>query len=50
MVNEIMKNQHKIMGCYAPGPRMTKAAAFLVATVLSVPVFILLNCIAWLVG
>jgi len=50
MVNEIMENQYKIMGHSAPAPRMTKAAAFLVATALSVPVFILLNCIAWLLG
>ena len=50
MVNESMKNHYKIMGHYAPAPRMTKAAAFLVATALSVPAFVLLNCIALLMG
>ncbi|WIY25221.1 hypothetical protein [Parasedimentitalea psychrophila] len=50
LVNETMKNQYKIMGLSAPAPRMTRAAAFLLATALSVPVFILLNGIAWLLG
>lgn len=48
MVNGSMKNQTIIMGHSAPGPRMTKAAAVLLATALSVPVFILLNCVVWL--
>jgi hypothetical protein len=37
------QSNSKVMGRCAPGPRMTKAAAFLIAVALSIPVFILLT-------
>jgi hypothetical protein len=38
-----MKKTKQIMGQAAAAPRMTKAAALLIATGLSVPVFVLLT-------
>lgn len=38
-----MKKRKQIMGQAAAAPRMTKAAALLIATGLSVPVFVLLT-------
>lgn len=38
-----MKKKKQIMGQAAAAPRMTKAAALLIATGLSVPVFVLLT-------
>lgn len=38
-----MKKKKQIMGQAAASPRMTKAAALLIATGLSVPVFVLLT-------
>ncbi|WP_193748789.1 hypothetical protein [Leisingera sp. ANG-Vp] len=38
-----MKKTTKVMGQSAPSPRLTKAAALLIATGLSVPVFVLLT-------
>lgn len=38
-----MKNSKQIMGQAAAAPRMTKSAALLIATGLSVPVFVLLT-------
>jgi len=43
LVNEGMKKPIQIMGQSAPAPRMTKSAALLIATGLSVPVFLLLT-------
>lgn len=48
MVNGEMKNDVRIMGQAAPAPRMTKAAALLIACALSVPVFALLTLVDWL--
>jgi len=42
------KQASDVFGLSAPTPRMTKTAAFLLATVLSVPVFILLTLGQWL--
>lgn len=39
-----------VQGKRIAAPRMTKAAAFLVATALSVPVFVLLTLAQWLWG
>lgn len=38
-----MKNANQILGQTAPAARMTKSAAFLIATSLSVPVFLILS-------
>lgn len=38
-----MKKKSSVMGQVAPNPRLTKTAAFLVATGVSIPVFILLT-------
>ncbi|MEP1328784.1 hypothetical protein [Pseudophaeobacter sp.] len=43
-----MKKKSTIMGQVAPNPRLTKTAAFLVATGLSIPVFVLLSLLDWL--
>ncbi|WP_300030894.1 hypothetical protein [uncultured Roseobacter sp.] len=43
-----MKKSETVFGICAPAPRMTKTAAFLLATVLSVPVFVVLTVIDWL--
>jgi len=48
MVNGAMKKSIQILGHCAPGPRMTKSAAVLLATALSVPVFILLSLLDYL--
>jgi hypothetical protein len=48
MVNTGMKKDVRIMGQAAPAPRMTKAAALLIATALSVPVFAVLSLVDWL--
>ncbi|WP_239321829.1 hypothetical protein [Epibacterium sp. Ofav1-8] len=45
MVNESMKKAVKIYGKTAPGARMTKCAALLIATVLSIPTFVILTLI-----
>ncbi|WP_293576726.1 hypothetical protein [Phaeobacter sp.] len=42
MVNGIMKNENKILKHSAPGARMTRSAAFLLAVALSMPVGIVL--------
>ncbi|WP_272874423.1 hypothetical protein [Pseudaestuariivita rosea] len=39
----------RVYGISAPTPRITKTAAFLVATVISVPVFVLLTLVDWVV-
>ncbi|WP_171021688.1 hypothetical protein [Parasedimentitalea maritima] len=44
-----MKNSIQILGHSAPAPRMTKAAAVLLATALSVPVFLALSVLDFLV-
>jgi hypothetical protein len=38
-----MKKSALILGHHAPAPRLTKAAALLLATALSVPVFLCLS-------
>ena len=43
-----MKTNSKVYGVLVPAPRMTKAAAFLLATALAIPVFVLLSVIDWL--
>ncbi|MBV1894913.1 MAG: hypothetical protein KUG70_00550 [Rhodobacteraceae bacterium] len=43
-----MKESIKVYGIAVRGPRMTKAAAFLLAAALAVPVFLILNLIDWL--
>ena len=43
MVNRCMKKPTRIMGQAAPAPRMTKAAAVLLASALSLPVFLILS-------
>ena len=45
MVNETMKRTVKIYGKTALGARMTKCAALLIATALSIPTFIILTLI-----
>ncbi len=40
----------KVHGIYAPAPRMTKTAAFLIATALSAPVFLFLTLAQWLLS
>ena len=45
MVNDTMKRTVKIYGKTAPGARMTKCAALLIATALSIPTFIILTLI-----
>ncbi|WP_333696683.1 hypothetical protein [Phaeobacter italicus] len=42
MVNGDMKNANKILKQHAPGARMTRSAAFLLAAALSVPVGLVL--------
>ncbi len=49
MVNDTMKTPVKILGKTAPAARMTKCAALLIATALSVPTFIVLTVIEFLV-
>lgn len=39
-----------VQGIFAPAPRMTKTAAFLIATALSIPVFLALTLAQWLFG
>ncbi|WP_258547085.1 MULTISPECIES: hypothetical protein [Roseobacteraceae] len=39
---------NKVYGHTAPTPRITKAAALLGATALSIPVFLVLSLIDWL--
>jgi|GEM_PF-6577640 len=48
MVNKAMKKQSEVLGQSAPAPRVTKAAAVLLAAALSVPVFLLLTLADWL--
>jgi hypothetical protein len=48
MVNESMKKRLSIQGQTAPNPRMTLSAAFVLASVLSVPVYALLSLVDWL--
>jgi hypothetical protein len=43
MVNEGMKKHPSVFGHTAPSPRVTLAAAFVLATVLSIPVFLVLT-------
>ncbi|UWQ93204.1 hypothetical protein K3727_10695 [Rhodobacteraceae bacterium M382] len=43
-----MKKSVLILGHSARAPRMTKAAAVLMATALSIPVFLILNLLDWL--
>ena len=45
MVNETMKKQIKVFGKTAQGARMTKCAALLLATALSVPTFVVLTLV-----
>ncbi|WP_298969766.1 hypothetical protein [uncultured Roseobacter sp.] len=37
-----------VQGVAAPAPRMTKTAAFLIATGMSIPVFAILSLVEWL--
>ncbi|WP_257883651.1 hypothetical protein [Roseobacter insulae] len=37
-----------VQGVSAPAPRMTKTAAFLIATGMSIPVFAILTVVEWL--
>ncbi|EAQ44930.1 hypothetical protein MED193_22511 [Roseobacter sp. MED193] len=48
MVNEAMKKHLSVQGQIAPNPKMTLTAAFVLACVLSVPVFTLLSLVDWL--
>jgi len=48
MVNGRMKKQTSVLGHIAPNPKLTLSAAFALASVLSVPVFVLLSLIDWL--
>jgi hypothetical protein len=43
-------NPTLVHGTRAPAPRMTKAAAFLLATALSLPVFVVLTLAQWTLG
>jgi len=43
-----MKNFPLVQGVMAPAPRMTKAAALLLAVAISVPVFVVLSVVDWL--
>ncbi|MFT4961980.1 MAG: hypothetical protein ACI92Z_003075 [Paracoccaceae bacterium] len=43
-----MKDNSKVYGILVRAPRMTKAAAFLLATALAIPVFTVLSVIDWL--
>ncbi len=45
VVNELMKKQTKIYGQVAPAPKLTKAAALLLAFGLSIPVFLVLSAV-----
>jgi hypothetical protein len=45
MVNEKMKKHIAVLGQVAPNPRITLAAAFVLATVLSIPVFLILTLV-----
>ncbi|MEQ3669566.1 hypothetical protein [Pseudophaeobacter sp.] len=47
MVNEGMKKQTPVLGQIAPNPKLTLSAAFAVASVLSIPVFLLLSLVEW---
>jgi hypothetical protein len=38
----------RVQGLAAPAPRITKAALFLVATALSIPVYLVLSVIDWI--
>ena len=48
MVNGAMKKQTPVLGQTAPNPKLTLSAAFVLASVLSIPVFVLLNLVDWL--
>ncbi|WP_172684839.1 hypothetical protein [Phaeobacter sp. 11ANDIMAR09] len=43
-----MKKQFQILGRIAPNPKLTVSAAFALASILSVPVFIVLSLADWL--
>ncbi|MFT7594517.1 MAG: hypothetical protein ACI8R4_001838 [Paracoccaceae bacterium] len=43
-----MKSFPLVQGVAAPAPRMTKAAALLLALAISVPVFAVLSVVDWL--
>lgn len=45
-----MKKPNTVHGVTAPAPRPTKAATMLLACTVSVPVFIFLSLIEWLMG
>ncbi|MEP2715761.1 hypothetical protein [Pseudophaeobacter sp.] len=48
MVNVGMKKHVPVLGKIAPNPRVTLSAAFALACVLSVPVFLVLSLVDWL--
>ncbi|MBV1926088.1 MAG: hypothetical protein KUG62_02960 [Rhodobacteraceae bacterium] len=43
-----MKESLKVYGITVRAPRMTKAAAFLLATALAIPVWLILSLVNWL--
>jgi len=43
-----MKKLPFVQGVLAPAPRMTRAAALLLAVAISVPVFVVLSVVDWL--
>lgn len=49
MVNGAMKKKKTVLGQVAPNPKVTLSAAFVVASLLSVPVFLVLSLIDWLI-
>ncbi|NIZ15612.1 hypothetical protein [Phaeobacter sp. HF9A] len=48
LVNSAMKKNAIVLGKAAPAARMTKSAALLVATTLSVPTYIILTLVDWI--
>lgn len=50
MVKKGMKKASSVLGVTAPSPRLTKTAAFLAASVFSIPVFVVLTLVerVWL--
>ncbi|MFC4215044.1 hypothetical protein [Pseudophaeobacter arcticus] len=47
MVNLGMKKQTPVLGRIAPNPKLTLSAAFVLASVVSIPVFVLLSLMEW---
>jgi hypothetical protein len=48
VVNGGMRKRNSVQGVIAQAPRPTKAAAIMLATAMSIPVFFVLSLIEWL--